>query len=604
MIEQWRSGVRGVLNERHISSLQNIEKRHLHAAMLALDSHRLSMVQSFTATLADELADSLAGASSLAGDIQAKTDVKASKPTKSAQPVDPYKASKTNKGNPVSESRGFTTATSFDELELMGFSEVQDTVDRARVLQTVAMVCESDLMVFSARLSTAQGFAKVQVDSNPLRPEVFVQALLDAAHQAPVDNAVRSLWFTHGSELMGKQVQTLYLTLNDLLLQRGVAPAAYRVKSSPASKSSAPSYVPGLVSMADPAVVAELASAGASLRNPSAFAPLVGESVALPTIAYPPQASGDKSQKAKTASQLAQRDALAKKISAEILQRPDFVLDNHAVIAFLTGPWSLVLANERLVVDADKTGKYKAIFSLTLGELLWSLNREQTASYTSRLAKLSPSILERVRGGLLSVGALPADYSAFFDEVLAIHQRYIAAGTTPGSTNSALVNSVLVNGSQAPSEPKDQAKIKLNALFDAGDAAHGISSWLTPHARQIAPEHEKLRFQKTQPFLDTAPEEKPASALSPNLTGSIEFKLGAWVDLFADDQWLRAQLTWISLYNTLFIFTSLDGRTHSMTEPLLQYLLLQNLVKVVSLDGVLHNHQPVVPRKNGQQKRA
>ena len=52
-------------------------------------------------------------------------------------------------------------------------------------------------------------------------------------------------------------------------------------------------------------------------------------------------------------------------------------------------------------------------------------------------------------------------------------------------------------------------------------------------------------------------------------------------------QWLRAQLTWISPHDTLFLFTSEGGRKHSMTARVLQHLLQLNLVKVVSQQGVV-----------------
>ena len=94
---------------------------------------------------------------------------------------------------------------------------------------------------------------------------------------------------------------------------------------------------------------------------------------------------------------------LAGSIAAEIAARPDFSSKNKVIAEFLLGPWSQVMAKERLIVDADETGMHKAIFSLTLGELLWSLNSEKTALNRKRLAKLIPSILERVQGGLLSI---------------------------------------------------------------------------------------------------------------------------------------------------------------------------------------------------------
>ena len=68
------------------------------------------------------------------------------------------------------------------------------------------------------------------------------------------------------------------------------------------------------------------------------------------------------------------------------------------------------------------------------------------------------------------------------------------------------------------------------------------------------------------------------------------------VELFTDEKWLRAQLTWISPYNTLYMFTSEGGRTHSMTGPLLQYLLLQELVRIISQQGVLDGALDTVAR--------
>ena len=71
------------------------------------------------------------------------------------------------------------------------------------------------------------------------------------------------------------------------------------------------------------------------------------------------------------------------------------------------------------------------------------------------------------------------------------------------------------------------------------------------------------------------------------MVGDTELHLGAWIELAEDNQWTRAQLTWISQYKTLFIFISADGRTHSMAGPLLEFLLLQGRLRVISQAGVL-----------------
>lgn len=713
IIERWRSGVFDILNERYTSSIQNIEKRHLQDAMLALHNHQMEISKSFTVALT----------SAMTSKTQTLLGEKNESPSKHA------------------------AAISFDDLELMGDREVQDTVDSARVLQTVAMACEAGLAAFSARLSTAQGFTQVKADKNPLRPEVFSQALLKAVQSLPVDNAVRSLWFTHGGALMGQQVQALYLELNELLIERGVAPAAYRVitnqgfnvlgqanldspigagKSDSRSSSgfapladdsaklptiAFPQQEPKrralLASSSEPivhqdfghtlpaalSVLSELEQSGTALAQTKGKAPLplahlreqlkreaksAGQSMAIdvvslmiekmandPRLLAPvqkiianaepaflrlavadPRFFNDKSHPARnlletiTARSLAfqseatpgfaeflqdlqgvaamlteedssdtqhfamllsefekksalrhiaareshkltaqalleatRRDILATQISAEVLERPDFAVGNLIVTAFLTGPWSQVLAKERMAVDADKTGMAKAIFSLTLGELLWSLDAKQTAPHPKRLAKLIPGILERLQAGLLSIDSPPADSQTFFDEVSSVHQHSL---NTIGGRG-------LASAKRAISVKNKQTKSDLNGLFSVGDSAHSIRTKPAPSESAKA----EPRFQLTQPFVETSPEEKSTPKRQASHSSSIALKLGAWVELMEGDQWLRAQLTWVSLYKTLFLFTSADGRTHSMTEPLLEYYLLQGLVKVISPDDLV-----------------
>ena len=70
---------------------------------------------------------------------------------------------------------------------------------------------------------------------------------------------------------------------------------------------------------------------------------------------------------------------------------------------------------------------------------------------------------------------------------------------------------------------------------------------------------------------------------------SVNLHVGDWVELVVDMQWVRAQLTWTSPNNTLFMFDSEGGRKHSMTRRVLNHLLEMEmeLVKVVSQKGVL-----------------
>ena len=688
ILEKWCFDLGSLLNLRFAASQHEMEKRHLRLAMSSLSHHQPAMTKSFTAALTKSM----------------------SKGRRQAEDED-------------SSLSGFGGTTGFDELTLMGDQEVQQRVDNTRLHQTVAMASDAGLAAFYARLSTAQGFTEVKAENNPLRPEVFSGALLKAVQSVPVDSLVRSQWLTHGAALLGQQMQALYLALNDLLIDRGVAPAAYRVISTQNAKivsrpeqASQPEAVSGYDPLSsafgsleeDPgelptitfpkqngrlqdrpiampsahaaAVPAVRAEAQTISQSPAAkavdliidkitgdprllarvrqviantkpvfhqlatheprfvkdashparrlLATAVSTSLAFPTEGAPGFAeffqdlkdlaarlAGGSAANAQefasvlsgfeatlrqrqAAAQLEQslspqamlhsqeRNTLAKQIAEEILTRADLTSDNAAVVAFLTGLWAQVLAEERMAVKADKTGMHKAIFSLTLGELLWSLDATQTAPHPKRLAKLIPSILERLRGGLLSIDSQPAESKAFFDEISAVHQHSLNAGED-ASEHTAAEHSV-----GSPMQPW-QVKANLEKAFGAGDSAFGrqasSGAFQTKGSRAKTGVAVRLeqRFQPTQPFVETQSNDIAQSDDAAVRVGGIELRLGAWVDMTVDEQWVRAQLTWISQYKTLFLFTSSGGRTHSVGEPLLQFLMLQGMVKVVSPDGVL-----------------
>jgi hypothetical protein len=135
---------------------------------------------------------------------------------------------------------------SFDDLELMDHHQVQETVERARVQQVVKMCTDEELVTFNARLSRAQGHEVVRNETNPLRPDAVVGALLKALSGLHVDEAVRALWLHVGAVSLGNELQQFYRSLTMLLDGMGVQPAGYVVvqtaKARPAA-SVAPSAV-------------------------------------------------------------------------------------------------------------------------------------------------------------------------------------------------------------------------------------------------------------------------------------------------------------------------------------------------------------------------
>lgn len=658
------------------------------------------------------------------------------------------------------------SSLSFDALELMGDDQVQEAVDRARLQQVIRLACEAGLAVFSARLSSAQGFAVVKADKNPLRPEIVSQVLFKLVQGLPVASQVRTRWLSDGAQLMGDELQSLYVLLDNLLAGQGIAAAAYGVIASPESRSARaepenagalesnssaspinsergrpvadlettqtwrnslltidhlhhllvgdydssfkgralpsgyeleeivhkefahtiPAALDVLVDLEEKGLVRTdagkarpdtprtLAQMRAHLKTD---AKSLGQSLAIEVVglmidqlardsrllmpvrqvianAEPaflrlavtdPRFFSNKSHPARrlleviTSTSLAyanenatgfaafmqnlqevavllteehasdaqhfatllkdferrqaghtrehresqsravrallqaeQRNLLAEKIAAEIRMRSDFVGGYRIITAFLTGPWAQVMAKERLLGEHGGTGSTEAVFSHTLGDVLWSLDTVNTSSHRKRLLRIIPDMLKSLRAGLLSIDYPLEKSRPFFDELMAIHRAGLQAppeSTSPAGTSRDGFEKMFVTGEDfSVSQPWLAPAEARNSGF--------MEDWEPP--AQHAPEPDRPASQNDAALTGTA---QPGAVENPTL------HLGDWVELLMDLQWLRAQLTWISPHNTLYMFTSDGGRKHSMSSRVLQHLLELNLVKVVSQQGVL-----------------
>lgn len=267
--------------------------------------------------------------------------------------------------------------------------------------------------------------------------------------------------------------------------------------------------------------------------------------------------------------QAEQRNLLAEKIAAEIRERPDFVAGNRIVTLFLTGPWAQVMAKERLRGEHGGLGATQPVFSLALGDVLWSLDVAQASRHRKRLLQMIPGMLNALREGLLSIDYPLAQSRPFFDELMDIHRVALAAPPSPPEGEGA-------------------SRQRLEAAFAAGDERLQSQPWLAPSEAldsgfmDDAELHSKPGFEPTQPQRDMDGGADPAESPDP-----VALRLGAWIELLLDLQWRRAQLTWVSPHNTLYMFTSEGGRKHSMTSVVLQQLIGMGIVKVISQQGVL-----------------
>ena len=272
--------------------------------------------------------------------------------------------------------------------------------------------------------------------------------------------------------------------------------------------------------------------------------------------------------------QAEERNLLAIKIAAEIRARPDFV-DRHPLITgFLVGPWAQVMAKERLQGQFVGAVSKRAVYSPLLDDLFWSLDIAPSVEQRRKLVKVIPEMLKLLREGLESIDYPLEQSRGFFDALMGAHQARLKPP------------------SELPAAPSDSIH-SMQKMFQADDDDEGASLWLAPkeveHSGFMDDWADSLPAQPEsapQPALSKS-NSYPASAAGAGSGASVNLHVGDWVELLVDMQWVRAQLTWISPHDTLFMFDSEGGRKHSMTFRVLNHLLGLDLVKVVSQQGVL-----------------
>ena len=262
-----------------------------------------------------------------------------------------------------------------------------------------------------------------------------------------------------------------------------------------------------------------------------------------------------------------QRNVLAKKIAFEILARPDFFHGNGIITTFITGPWAQVMAMERLKSENASMGLSKAVFGPALGDMLWSINEQHASRHLRRLNKIIPQLLASIREGLLTIGYPLEQSKDFFDELMRIHAAILKA--VP----------VLV-------EKNDNFQQAFSSTDKIKNWTHGNKLWLAPTEARSSGFMNFDDEDKVQGFEPTVLGPQSAYKVvahhaQPSLDESVDLQLGAWVELMSGMVWLRAQLTWISPYNTLFMFTSEGGVRHSLTVQMLKNLIAQNRLKIV-----------------------
>jgi hypothetical protein len=205
--------------------------------------------------------------------------------------------------------------------------------------------------------------------------------------------------------------------------------------------------------------------------------------------------------------------------------------------------------------------------------LVWSAQPAKTSQNIARLTQLVPKLLGKLREGLALIDYPSVKTSAFFDVLMKLHQqafRPAVAPAEPPKPAAALAPSLLGDDDPwlAPAEVKVSGFMSLPEEMPEPSAQAAV--------RGVAPA-KALPVGRPVPRADP-----PADA---------DLAVGAWVELWVNEAWVRTQISWASPHGTLFLFTSAHGSTQSMTRRSRDKMWAQGSLRLVSgqpvVDGAL-----------------
>ena len=114
---------------------------------------------------------------------------------------------------------------SFSDLELLSSEQIDASIEFALALQEVSRGVEDVLPALDSLVSSISGWTTVQPSLNPLKAEVFVQALIACLRQFVSDADSRAALLIPTAGLLGVNLQQFYLEICDWLRSHGVEPS-------------------------------------------------------------------------------------------------------------------------------------------------------------------------------------------------------------------------------------------------------------------------------------------------------------------------------------------------------------------------------------------
>lgn len=125
------------------------------------------------------------------------------------------------------------TEIGFDELELMDEVQVLTSVTLARTQQVAMLAAEASLAELNTLICSTLGLGAVNAERNPLRPQIYINALKAVVEQTGLPPTMQLDWLSAMSTTLGQELRAMYTQLSASLQSQGVVAAAYVVVQTP-----------------------------------------------------------------------------------------------------------------------------------------------------------------------------------------------------------------------------------------------------------------------------------------------------------------------------------------------------------------------------------
>ncbi len=124
--------------------------------------------------------------------------------------------------------------SSYTDLSLIEDADVAHAISSTRFLHQLSPYLEGNLEELNRLISAVQGLPRVRPDLNPLRPEIFVQTLVNLMATVASEPAVSLQWFMYFAKPLGREINSVYAKLIVRLQDASVQAVAYSVLPSSA----------------------------------------------------------------------------------------------------------------------------------------------------------------------------------------------------------------------------------------------------------------------------------------------------------------------------------------------------------------------------------